>query len=87
MKRIVGLVLAVALVVGVGPAWAREVKGKVTRYDTTTRVITLEDGTQYVVTEKVKIKETIKQGTKVKLTYDEREGKNWITGLEEEEAP
>ena len=87
MKRIVGVVLAVALVVGVAPAWAREVKGKVTRYDTTTRVITLEDGTQYVVTEKVKVKETIKQGTKVKLTYDEREGKNWITGYEEEEAP
>jgi hypothetical protein len=89
MKR----VLACALVVGLlgaaagTPAWAREAKGKIKSYEETTRVVQFEDGTEYVVTDKVKTTEKIKPGKHMKVIYDERDGKNWATDFEEVESP
>jgi uncharacterized OB-fold protein len=91
MNRILACAVAAALLIASSgsPTWAREAKGKIKSWETTTRIVTLEDGTQYIVTDEVKTTTTekIKPGKHVKLTYDEREGKNWATDLEEVEAP
>jgi hypothetical protein len=88
MNRVLASVLVLGLLVAAGtPAWARETKGKIKSYETTTRVVELEDGTQYVITDKVKTTEKIKAGKQVKMTYDERDGKNWVSDLEEIETP
>jgi Protein of unknown function (DUF1344) len=88
MNPILGLVFAVVVVFAVGTtAYARDAKGKVKSWETTTRVITLEDGSQYVVTDKVKTTEKIKVGKHVKMTYEDRDGKNYVDSLEETEAP
>jgi maltose-binding protein MalE len=88
MKKLVVCALAaVFLLVASDGAWARETKGKVKTWEEKTRVITLDDGTQYVVTEKVKVKEKMKPGQNVKITYDEREGKNYASAVDEIEAP
>jgi hypothetical protein len=88
MKRAVACLLITGLVLGAGtPVWARDAKGKIKSYDTITRVVELEDGTQYVITDKVKTTEKIKVGKHVKMTYDAQDGKNMVTDLEEVEAP
>ena len=88
MKRAAAWLLVAGLTLTAGtPAWARDAKGKIKTYDTTTRAVVLEDGTQYVITDKMKTTEKIKVGKHVKLTYDEQDGKNMVTDLEEVEAP
>ena len=69
MKRAMALALSTVLVLVVSagaPAWAREMKGKIKSYETVTRIVTLEDGSQYLVTDKVKTVEKIKEGKMVK---------------------
>jgi uncharacterized OB-fold protein len=88
MRRMLACAIAVALLFAAGtPAWARDAKGKVKSWETTTRIVTLEDGSQYVVTETVTTTEMIKVGKSVKITYEEREGKNYVTTLDEIESP
>jgi len=88
MNRAIPCLLAGALVLSAGsPAWARDAKGKIKSYDTRTQVIEFEDGSQYIVTDKVKTIEKIQVGKQVKVTYDERDGKNLVSELEEVESP
>jgi hypothetical protein len=88
MNRMIACAVALAFLATAGsPAWAKDAKGKIKTWETTTRVVTLEDGTQYVITDKVKKTEKIKAGQQVKMVYDERDGKNMVTELEEVEAP
>ena len=90
MKRPIALVLSAAVLLAVGasaPAWAREAKGKIKTYETVTRVVTLEDGSQFVVTDKVKTVEKIKEGKMVKLTYEEQDGRNMVSEIDEVESP
>jgi hypothetical protein len=88
MTRAIACLLAAGLLLIAGsPAWARDAKGKITSYDTTTQIVTFEDGSQYVVTDKVKTVEKIKVGKHVKVTYEEQDGKNMVSDLEEVEAP
>jgi len=85
MNRAIVCLLAAGLLLTAGaPAWARDAKGKIKSYDETTQVVEFEDGTQYVITDKVKTTEKIKVGKQVKVTYDEQDGKNMVTALEEE---
>ena len=78
MKTLFALVVAVALTLPVSAAWAGDVEGKVTKWEQTTRTITLEDGTQFWITDTVKT-ETIKEGDRAKVTYEDRDGKKWVT--------
>ena len=88
MNRIIACLVVAGLLLAAGsPAWARDVKGKIKSYDTTTQVVTLEDGTQYIVTDKVKTVEKIEVGKHVKVTYEEQGGRNMMTDFEEVEAP
>ena len=78
MKTFFAFALAAALALPVTAAWAADMEGKVTKWETTTRTITLEDGTQFWITDTVKT-ETIKEGDRAKVTYEDRDGKKWVT--------
>ena len=52
MKRVMAMLLSTAVVLAFcagTPAWAREMKGKVKSYETTTTIVTLDDGSQYPI--------------------------------------
>ena len=78
MKKTLSALAIAALIVAPLGAWAGEKQGKVTKWETTTRTVTLDDGSTYRVTETVKT-ETLKEGTVIKVTYDEKDGKPVVT--------
>jgi Cu/Ag efflux protein CusF len=82
MKTIVvltcALVLGLAMVAGAG-----EVTGKIQAVDSTERVITLDDGTKLWIAEGVSI-DDLREGARVKASYEERDGKNVVTSLDVE---
>lgn len=80
MRRILGLTLAVLLMSVVG-ASAGNVEGKIQTIDSSDRMIVLEDGTKLWVAEGLSM-DTLKEGAKVKASYDERDGKNVLTSFE-----
>jgi Cu/Ag efflux protein CusF len=82
MKKIVAL--AFALVLGFSmAALAGEIAGKIQAVDSTERVITLDDGTKLWIAEGVSI-DNLREGAKVKASYEERDGKNVVTSLDVE---
>jgi hypothetical protein len=82
MKKI--LVLTCALVLGLSMvAGAGEVMGKIQAVDSTERVITLDDGTKLWIAEGVSI-DNLREGARVKASYEERDGKNVVTSLDVE---
>jgi Cu/Ag efflux protein CusF len=81
MRRMLGAVLALALVFAVGGASAEEIKGKIQKIDQAARSIVLEDGTEVWVAEGVAM-ETLKEGATVKASYEERDGKKVVTTVE-----
>ena len=82
MKKIVGLtcalVLGLSMVAGAG-----EVTGKIQAVDSAERVITLDDGTKLWIAEGVSI-DNLREGARVKASYEERDGKNVVTSLDVE---
>jgi Cu/Ag efflux protein CusF len=81
MSKTLALVLAFLLVASAGAAWAGDVEGKVQSMDTNDRVVTLEDGTKLWIAEGVSI-EGLKEGAKVKASFEERDGKNVATSVQ-----
>ena len=81
MKKAVGIALALLLVVSVAGVWANDIEGKIQSVDTSDRVIVLEDGTRLWVAEGQAM-EDLKEGAKVKASYEERDGKKVLTGIE-----
>jgi Cu/Ag efflux protein CusF len=82
MKKVVAV--AFALVLGLSmAAWAGEVAGKIQAVDSAERVITLDDGTKLWVAEGIAI-DNLKEGAKVKASYEERDGKNVVTSIDVE---
>jgi Cu/Ag efflux protein CusF len=75
------LALALAVLLSTGSAWAADVEGKVQSVDTNDRVLTLEDGTKLWIAEGVSI-EGLKEGAKVKASFEERDGKNVATSVQ-----
>ena len=78
MSKTLGIVLALLLVVSAGAAWAGDVEGKVQSMDTNDRMVVLEDGTKLWIAEGVSI-DGLKEGSKVKASFEERDGKNVVT--------
>ena len=79
LKAFVGAIaLSVALS---GVAFAADVEGKIKSVDTTEKSFTLEDGTKVWIGESVSI-EKIKEGSDVKASYEEKDGKKTATTVE-----
>jgi ferric-dicitrate binding protein FerR (iron transport regulator) len=81
MGRIVTILAAVLLVASV--AGAADIEGKVKTWDAATKMITLEDGTQLSMAADAKMMgDPVKEGSTVKASYDEKDGKKVITQIE-----
>jgi len=81
MKKVMGLALAVLLGLSVGAAWAADVSGKVQTVDPGERVVILDDGTKFWIAEGLSM-DGLKEGVRVKASYEERDGKNIATSIE-----
>jgi hypothetical protein len=82
MKKIA--MIALALMLGLSAAaWAGDATGKIQAVDATERTIVLEDGTKLWIAEGLPI-ENLKEGAKVKASFEERDGKNVVTSIEVE---
>jgi ferric-dicitrate binding protein FerR (iron transport regulator) len=80
MKKTLGIALALLLTLGLAGAWAGEVEGKIQSLDSSDRMIVLEDGTRLWLAEGLSM-DTLKEGAKVKASFEERDGKNVVTGI------
>ena len=76
-KTLIAFAIAALVATPLG-AWAAEREGKVTKWETTTRTVTFDDGSTYQVTDTVKTEE-LKEGARIKVTYDEKDGKYIVT--------
>ena len=89
MKKIAALVLA-APFAGVGFAAAAEMEGKIQSIDTASKELVLDNGSKLVWDDSTTIAmegqqgklEDLKQGAKVKASYEEKDGKNVAAKLE-----
>ncbi len=82
MKKIVGFALVIALVGALG-AWAGETAGKIRSVDMADRAVVLDDGTRLWVAEGLPLDE-LKEGARIKASYEERDVKNMVTSYEVE---
>ena len=81
MAKALCAVLTILLVFSVAGAWAAEIEGKIQRLDTSDRTIVLDNGTRVFVAEGVAL-ESLREGSEVKVTFEERDGKNVATNVE-----
>lgn len=81
MKRLIGIVIAVLLALSAGGALAEEIQGKIQNVDPADRAFALEDGTRLWLAEGLSMAD-LKEGASVKATYEERDGKKVVTGLQ-----
>lgn len=81
MRKLLGVVLMGVLALWAVSGWAAEMEGKIQTIDTSDRTIVLDNGTTLSVSEGVSL-DTLKQGTDVKVSYEERDGKNVATSVE-----
>ena len=81
MKRMFAALAIAALVAAPLSVWAEEKEGKVTKWESTSRTVTFEDGTKYQFNETVKT-ETMKEGSRIRVTYDEKDGQYLATKYE-----
>ncbi len=81
--RVLVSVMAVVLALSLafGTAFAAEVSGKVQKVDTDQKMVQLEDGMQLWLAEGTSA-DNVKEGVKVKVSYEEKDGKNWATSFE-----
>ena len=81
MRGLAGaMALAGLLVMGTW-AWAADLEGKVQTIVEVDRMIVLDDGKQVWIAEGLSMEE-IKEGTQVKVVYEERDGKLVATSVE-----
>lgn len=92
MKKVAAWAL-VATFVFVGTALAADMQGTIRSIDVASKEVVLEDGTRLVCDDSTTISvegkegrlEDLKEGAKVKASYEERDGKNVAAKLEVEE--
>ena len=80
MKKVLMAVVALLLVLPL-VALAEDVSGKIQSIDTSERAIVLEDGTKLWLAEGLPI-DNLKEGARVKASYEERDGKKVVTSIE-----
>ena len=73
--------LALGLGVAAGVAWGGEYLGTVRNIDQGQRTVVLSDGTQLWLVPGLSL-DLFGQGKKVKVVYDERDGKKWVRSVE-----
>jgi hypothetical protein len=78
MKKVLAALSTAVLLGFAGSALAEEASGKITSVDPASRMIQLEDGTSFTVSEGVAI-ESLQPGTEVTVSYEEQDGKNVAT--------
>jgi len=74
-------VVTVLLMLSVVGAWAAEMEGKIQTVDTSDRTLVLDNGMRVTVADGVAI-EGLREGNEVKVTFEERDGKNVATLVE-----
>ncbi len=74
-------VVTVLLMFSVVGAWAAEMEGKIQTVDTSDRTLVLDNGMRVTVADGVVI-EGLREGNEVKVTFEERDGKNVATIVE-----
>ena len=85
MRKILISVAALAAALAfTAPAIAQEVSGVIKTYDNGTRVMILDDGTRYVLSEGVTI-QRYKPGIKVRYVVEDRAGTRYVTKIVTEE--
>jgi len=78
MKKIVVTAAALAAAIAfTAPAFAQEVMGVIKTYRPADRVIILDNGTQYYISEGVTVKQ-YEPGARVKFFIEERDGRRYI---------
>ncbi len=83
MKHALVALVVVVMVFAAGTvAMAGDKEGTVKMIQVNERVITLSDGTQMVWTEAYQVPLDIKEGTKVRATYEPKDGKMVLTKIE-----
>ena len=74
-------VVTVLLMFSVVGVWAAEMEGKIQTVDTSDRTLVLDNGMRVTVADGVAI-EDLREGNEVKVTFEERDGKNVATLVE-----
>ncbi|MGH7391580.1 MAG: DUF1344 domain-containing protein [Candidatus Rokuibacteriota bacterium] len=80
MKKMLGIAVALVLAMSAA-AFAADVEGKIQSVDIADRAIVLDNGTKLWVAEGMSM-DKLKEGATVKASYEQRDGKNVVTGLE-----
>jgi len=73
--------VTILLVFSVVGAWAAEMEGKIQTFDTSDRTMVLDNGMRVIVADGVAI-EGLREGSEVKVTFEERDGMNVATVVE-----
>jgi hypothetical protein len=84
MKKTVVMFL-MAFVALTGLAMAAEIEGKIQSVDPAAKAMVLEDGTKLVWDDSTTLsggQDNLKEGAKVKASYEEKDGKNLASNLE-----
>jgi hypothetical protein len=81
MRKLFGLLVVTVLVLSAAGVCAGEIEGKVSSVDQAGRTIVLDNGTTLSVVEGVSI-DTLREGSEVKVSYEEQDGKNVATSIE-----
>jgi uncharacterized protein (AIM24 family) len=80
MRKLVGAVLATALLGAASVAFAADATGKIKSLDTTKDMVTLDNGSSYMAPKSVKLSD-FKVGEKVKVGYTKTGDKMDITSI------
>ena len=80
MNKLLGVLVAAALMGTAGVASAEEATGTVEGVDLQSRMIVLDDGTVFAVSEGIAL-ETLRPGSEVTVSYEESDGQKLINNL------
>ena len=80
MNKLLGALVAVAFLGTPGVASAEEATGTVEGVDLQSRMIVLDDGSVFAVTEGIAL-ETLRPGSEVTVSYEETDGQKLVNDL------